>query len=343
MILRVIGAMSPWKKLPDPEPGYSIILGVPWSLRHLLNVNLAFIAKTDSPSLKRIHVVFDRRKRPGAEKIIAEAKREFPDLPLEFAFYGPIRGAIIEKVDVSTFYNSMNCVTALSQIRTSHAVLHDFDLYPVVPEYFEAVYQKQVENKWKFCGLEQTFFDGLTQEDLILGTWCLGMDVGWLRNERRPHEVFHRMGHVNGKPVNLDPFSWLQTQTDARGLVGVIDETAACHVRNLCSTHLRFISGRPAKVVWRLHYLWYLEHLAGDSTRMDEATAAMNNASDGWLRLKGYEADFSETDPTCAGILRDELVKMEQAMHGGIRAEVTLFIDAFESFLTKHGLQSDAA
>lgn len=320
-----------------PEEGYSIILGVPWSLRHLLNVNLAFIARTHSPSLKRIHVVFDKRRRPSADGIIAKAKREFPDLPLDFAFYTPVRGAIIEKVDVSTFYNSMNCVTALARITTGHAILHDFDLYPLVPEYFESVYRKMRDNQWMFCGLEQTFFDGLTEQDLVLGTWCLGMDVAWLRNQRRPHEVFHRMGTVNGKQVNLDPFSYLQTQTPDRGLVGDIDETACCHVRNLCSTHLRFISGRPAKVVWRLHYLWYLEHIGGESGRMLEATRAMQDATDGWLRLEGYSADFSETDPSCAAVLRDELEKMERSAHGHVRSEVGAFVDAFESFLTTHG------
>lgn len=338
----MVGLLSPWPKLRDAEPGYSIILGVPWSLRHLLNVNLAFIAKTDSPSLRRIQVVFDRRKKPEADEIIRRARMEFPDLPLDFAFYGPIRGAIIERVDVSTFYNSMNCVTALSRIETTHAILHDFDLYPVIPEYFESVYQKQVAEKWHFCGLEQTFFDGLTSEDMILGTWCLGMDVAWLRNERRPHEVFHRMGYVNGKQVNLDPFSWLETQTSARGLVGSIDESAACHVRNLCSTHLRFISGRPAKVVWRLHYLWYLEHLAGDSSRMIASTRAMQGATDGWLRIEGYEADFSATDVTCADILARELERMEQAMYGSMRVEVADFADAFLAFLSAHGRRSDA-
>lgn len=338
VLRRMVGALSPWPRMGEVEPGYSIILGVPWSLRHLLGVNLRFIDRTDKTGLAKVFVVFDKAPRPGAEGLIESARREFPGLPLEFCFYPPRAGKLVERIDVSTFFNSMNNVTALARCRTRWALLHDFDLYPLVPNYFRDVIEKMERENLRFCGLELTRFDGLMDEDLILGTWCLGMDAKWLRNEHRPHEIFHRIGHVNGKRVNLDPYSWLQSKEPRRALVGTVDESDAAHVRNLCSTHLRFTTGRPAKVVWRLHYLWYLEWLGGGegAGRMAQATERMNSATGPRLEVDGYTADFSGTDPTCANVLRDELTRMEVFLHGRVRPEVSGFVEAFAGFLERH-------
>ena len=348
MARRVVGAMVPWPRLERAEEGYSIILGVPWALRHLLEVNLRFVAQTDTTGLATVFVVFDRTERPGAEGIIEAARAAHPSLPLEFCFYPKSAGRLIERIDVSTFYNSMNNVTALSRCRTRWAVLHDFDLYPLVPNYFRDVVGKMQREGLRFCGLELTNFDGLSDEDLILGTWCLGMDAQWLRNEHRPHEVFHRIGQVGGRTVNLDPYSWLQSREPRRALVGTIDHTAACHVRNLCSTHLRFTTGRPAKVVWRLHYLWYLEWLAGgdtpEATRMERVAAIMDAADEPVIEIDGLRASFAGTDPTCANILESELGRMERFLVGRVRPEVEAFVCGFRAFLERFAPSSaDAA
>lgn len=344
LMRRVVGALSPWPRMGEVEPGYSIILGVPWGLRHLLNVNLRFLARTDRTGLARVFVVFDRTERPGAEGVIEAAKAEFPELPLKFCFYPRRAGRLVERIDVSTFYNSMNNVTALGRCPTRWALLHDFDLYPLVPNYFRDVIEKMERDDLRFCGLELTPFDGLTDDDRIIGTWCLGMDARWLRNEHRPHEIFHRVATVETvkgrREVNLDPYSWLQTREPRRALVGTIDESACAHVRNLCSTHLRFTTGRPAKVVWRLHYLWYLEWLAGgdgvEAQRMAQATERMRGATGPVLEVDGYRADFAGTDPTCANVLRDELTRMEVFLTGQVRPEVREFVSAFALFLQRH-------
>ena len=76
------------------------------------------------------------------EGVIEQARREFPALPLEFCFYPPRAGRLVERIDVSTFFNSMNNVTALGRCRTRWALLHDFDLYPLAPNYFRDVIEK---------------------------------------------------------------------------------------------------------------------------------------------------------------------------------------------------------
>ena len=327
--------MLRWSALDHPVNGYSIMLGVPWDLRHLLKVNLDFVSRTDLKNCHRIHVVFDRRHQPGYAQITSETQKQFPQLPLSFSHYAWLPGFVAEQANVSTFYNSLNCATMLPAIHTKYAILHDFDLYPLVAEYFESLYETIKEKGWHFCGLEKTNFDGLTDEDNVFGTWCLGMDVQWLRATFHPIDIFHRVQRVGTRLISLDPFSSLELRTPLRGAVGGLDGTACCHVKNLCSTYLRYTTGRPAKVVWRLHYLWYLEYLANHPTNFLAATEAMENADSSILSVGHYHTDFAGTDPTCANVLRDELCRMEMMLYGKNRPEVERYIDAFSLFLSR--------
>lgn len=326
-----------WDRLDHPAEGYSIMLGVPWDLRHLLKVNLDFLSRTDLCNCHCIHIVFDRRKRQGYEQITTATQQRYPHLPFVFDHYRQLPGLIAERVNVSTFYNSLNCATMLPSVRTRYAILHDFDLYPLVPEYFESVYQTTKRNGWHFCGLEKTHFDGLTDKDNVFGTWCLGMDVQWLRATFHPIDIFHRVQRVDTRLISLDPFSSLELRTPLRGSVAGLNGMSCCHVKNLCSTYLRYTTGRAAKVVWRLHYLWYLEYLADAPANFMAATEAMERADSSILIVGNYRTDFADTDPTCANVLRDELHRMEMMLYNQVRPEVDRYISAFSMFLLGRG------
>jgi hypothetical protein len=191
--------------------------------------------------------------------------------------------------------------------------------------------------------LERTYHEGLTREDNVLGTWCLGVDVEWLRRSHRPVDIFHRVATIRGEWITLDPFSAVQLTTPRRSLVGTIDESACCHVRNLCATYLRHRSGERVRLAWKLHYLWYLEAVDGRD-RLDQITEAMDSASDGVLRLRGGgEEDFRGVDPTCANVLEAELTKMDRFLYGTCRPHVTRYVAAFREFLARPSVATPGA
>ena len=112
--------------------------------------------------------------------------------------------------------------------------------------------------------MELTRYYDLTEEDRILGSWGLAFDVQWLRGKFEPIAIFNKIRRYGGREVRLDLLSDIQTRTPERALAREISPDDFCHVRNLCETYLRFATGRPLlKVVWRMHYLWYLESLQG--------------------------------------------------------------------------------
>src|SRR6185436_7041571 len=131
VVQALLGSMLRWPPLEDPAPGYSVILCAPWDLRHLLSVNLMFVERLDLARLHRIHVVFDRRWREGADEVIARTRERFPSLPLEFHALDPLPGWTVERIGSPGYFHGMACYTALRHVSTRYAVLHDFDLYPV--------------------------------------------------------------------------------------------------------------------------------------------------------------------------------------------------------------------
>ncbi len=332
-----IGRLVSWKPMRAPESGFSIVIGVPWDLRHLLPVNLRFVARTDLRNLDQIFIVFDRRPRQGADEILARAKSEFGGLPLEVLWYPPLAGGLVERLNISTFYNSLNTVLALGRCRTKYAVLHDFDLFPLREDHFTSIVEAMATRGWRFSGHEWTFFQGLTAEDRQVGTWTLGIDVEHLRSRFRPIQCFHTFHTLRGERISIDPYAWVQFQTPERGLTGVIDATGFCHVMNLCSTYLRFQKGTWLKVAWRLHYLWYLEDIAGAPSRLDEVIRAMRESTDGVLHVDQHPAEFCKTHASCGEVLRRELGAMERFLFDGTRERVNLYLDEFDRFIHRFG------
>jgi hypothetical protein len=342
---RLLKPMLSWARLGDPADGFSIVLGTPWALRHLLEVNLHFVARTDLQRLDRIFVVFDRVRQPGADQFIQDVRGAFPELPLEFSFHPWLPGRVVQAINQSKFYACLNWVTGLTQCRTRFAVLHDFDLYPVIPNFFTEIVGAMEGRGLRFSGSEHTGFDGLTARDALIGTWELGVDVEWLRRTYRPIDCFHSVATVNGRRVDLDGFSEIQSRTPERALAGTVDRESYAHVTNLCSTYLRYQKGEPVHIAWRLHYLWYLESLAAHvgPRRLAAAVGAMREATSAALFFEGRHVDLTGMHVTCSNVLRKDIARMEEALFGGCRPEADEYLNEFEQFLYRHGDASELA
>jgi hypothetical protein len=338
LLKKGLGCLLHWRPLREVRAGFSIVLGVPWILRHLLAVNLRFVERTNVDQLHRIHIVFDRVEQAESDVFLEQMRQQFPSLPLSFRFHPSVSGRLVEFINQSKFYASMNWTLGLAECETRYAILHDFDLYPLVPEYFSAIAAEMESSNLRFSGVEWTHFDGLESAHRLIGTWALALDVPWLRLTYQPIDCFHHVGVIAGRRFDLDAFSFIQSQTSARGLSEVISAENMTHVKNLVSTHLRFCKGEVFDVVWRLHQLWYLESLSSNNPSTLVVLAdQMEKASSSKLLVQDRVADFAKTHVTCANVLRKELTRMEIFLFGVVRPEVLQYIDAFEEFLWRCG------
>ena len=333
----MLGPLLRWSPLDELRVGFSIVLGVPWALRHLLPVNLRFMERTDLGQLHRIYIVFDRIEQDGGEAYIAQIRESFPNLRLIFSFHPPIAGRFVELINQSKFYASMNWTLGLGHCETRYAVMHDFDLYPLVPHYFTSMIEAMRDRALRFTGVEYTQFDGLESSHALIGTWALGIDVAWLRQHYRPIDCFHAVEYVSGRRFDLDAFTFIQSKTPEHALVDTVTSKDMAHVRNLVSTYLRFSKGQRLDLVWRLHQMWYLESLQGRNDRLGQLIRIMDDATSSRLRVDELVAEFAETHVTCANVLREQLLPMERFLFGQLRPEVLAYANAFERFLWRYG------
>ncbi len=188
----LMGLAWPLDRQRPLDSTYSILLGVPWALHDLTDVNLKAISQCRLDRLRDIHVVFDRPQKPGMREFADRLGARWPQLPIRVHWHPPLIGRLVEKVGVSTFFNGANILTALRANRSKCLILHDFDLYPLKADFFEAIAANILDKHLDFSGFEFTEFNALTAEDRVIGTWGLAINVERLCANHRAHEVLHR-------------------------------------------------------------------------------------------------------------------------------------------------------
>ncbi len=63
----------------------------------------------------------------------------------------------------------------------------------------------------------------------------------------------------------------------------------------------------------------------------------MEQASTPVLHVEGVDVDFSDTHPTCANVLENELLRLDQHLLGEVRPSTERFLAATRSFLDRFG------
>lgn len=328
-----IGRTLSWPEGRLAQDGYEIIISAPWALRDIAGINLAFIERADLRGLRAVHLVFDRPQPPGGAEIAASLAADHRDLPLSVRFLSPAAGRVTRLARSSAVYHGACCLTALAHARSRRIILHDYDLYPVDRDIFTRIAERL--DTTEVCGHEHTNFDGLTPADNILGTWNLGLDLEQLRGRFRPGDCLKARGVVGDRYRRLDPFTFIQSRTPRRALIPG-PRRVFCHVTNLGSTLTQLRRGDQPAIAWRLHYLAYLRYLAGQPDSLRTLLSQMTVPNGPALTFEGYTIDFSATDPTCAGYLREDLKAMELCLYGRIQPEIEAFTAAFAEFLRRY-------
>jgi len=341
IIKALLNPLMHWSHSNAIKPGFSIILGTPVMLRELLPVNLEFIRHMDLQNCDRIHIVFDRRGSLQTEQYARQIITEFPDLPIATHFHPNLPGRIVEHANRSKFFASLNWVTGINACTTKYAILHDFDLYPHHRQFFQAIVSAMKAGGFRFSGSEHTPFDGLTKDDGLIGTWELGVDVEWLRLHYRPIDCFHAVKKVRGRWVDLDAFSAIQACTPERALAEGASPDNFSHIKNLCSTYLKYNDGRPFILAWRLHCVWYLQFLSGRKERLSEIVNLMLRADAATIEVDGKALDFSSVHVTCSNVLDKIVNQMDRFLHGEVRREVEEYLAATRIFLERFGDNSE--
>lgn len=335
--------MAPLLRWQQPHKqkidAYSIIVAVPHVLKDLLPLSLRFIRHTMRANLHQIILCFDRPNFYHDEKLIALCNVNYPDLPLKFCYLPTASGLLATFIDRSKFYASLAWVTGLDECQTRYAIIHDFDLFPVLDRYFDHMYEILKSREMYVLGREWTDFGGLQEADCIYGSWGLGLNVEWIVQSFRPIDCFHRIDNFKGTKIDFDPFCWIQSKTSRRCSIETHDDDFV-HFVNIVSTYQRWMTGQKMQPEHCLHSAFYLLDLVGFGPGIKSITDKMLDARSGVFSIDDRIIDFSYTNIDCARVVDHKICRLEKLLFGFIRKPVIDYIREFYDFLQRHGGRS---
>jgi hypothetical protein len=185
-----------WPELDVLEPGYTMLLPVPGDMPVFLHLALANVRYQDSEHRLHVIVVPDRMT-PGFAAAFAAAQETFEAGTIQLV---PLdrRAQLLRRVardDPSKNY-FLQVQTGLEHVRTTHALLHDADLFIHDPSFLRRQYERCVEDRLCALGVSPCWDHWLRQHGFghVVATWELLVDIRWMRRfapwEHRGHHAW---------------------------------------------------------------------------------------------------------------------------------------------------------
>jgi hypothetical protein len=216
---------SRWPKVENPEPGYTMILPVPGDMPVFLYLSLATALNQD-PTGRVETIVVPDRLTPEFSAAFETARRAFDAGPIRLVPLSRTAQALqrVASDDPSKNY-FIQVHAGLQETRTTHALLHDADLFIHDRDFLAGHYRRCAEENLACLGVSECWDGWLRDHGFghVVATWELMLDTRWLR-EFAPWE--HRGHHawVDGEWHGFDVTLYTQALTPA-ARVGLNDAT----------------------------------------------------------------------------------------------------------------------
>lgn len=353
---RRLSRLVSWSPLPEPEPGYTVILAASRRLLPLALANLGMVGRQRAPGCSAVLVVVDavEHELPAG---FADACRAALSRgtgagtggsatglgdKLRVLTYSTEQAATARAIEWGWVYSWLSWSLGIGACRTKHALLHDLDAMALDPGFFEERYSTTLREGASWLGLDPYSGLGVPPDREPTRTFEMVFDVAQVRGRFEPVDLFNRMDTIAGKRVELDTTIWAQIQTGGARSVAVPEEWVV-HPSQMICQHVDLLGGRrrvpPAN---SLPLLPYFLMLGGDASLFDDVLGQMRAAGfGGLLSFLGRTLDLAAIPPEHAAWLEKQGLRVESAVTGGrARAEVTEY---FARVRTPAGLSSAPA
>jgi hypothetical protein len=321
-----------WRPLPNPEPGYTVVLGCMKSMAAVIVANLRLCAQMDANRLHEFILVFDcsvDEIPPAIGSLIAEIE---PSIKIRVFGYDRREQRVARFIDWSWVYCWLSWCIAFREARTRAVIIHDLDALPLDPHLFERIYDNFVESRAQFCGIDYyTSSRNRIAPDLnVMRTFEMGFDVCHVRDHFRPIDLFNKLRWANGRVVDFDTMLYVQWKSPRR-VVRPIDERALVHPSQLVCNYTDVLTGRT-DLRGREHMLPilpYFMYLGDDSTPLSELALQINDDDARSVRLDDHEWWIDGISPGGWAWMEKQVRRVEQRLFQHTRPEVELYLSGF--------------
>jgi hypothetical protein len=204
----------PRTAVPQLSPGYTLLMPVPSDLPVFLRVALANVAAQDDTGCAEILVIPDRPNAPIAaafESCKAETSARnlrLVELPNAARALGWLSGA------KPSTYHFLQIHAGVTETTTTHALLHDADLFLTDADFLARHYQRCVERNLACLGVSPAWDDWLREHGFghAVATWEMMFDIRWMRSFSPWRHLWH-YAWLDGQWHGFDTTLYPQART----------------------------------------------------------------------------------------------------------------------------------
>ena len=169
-----------WPDAPQPpQPGYTLLMPVPPDLPVFFKLAVDVCARQD---LSRLHetLVIPDRFDPSFRPVFEQVSGRWPQGRMRLLEPGPVDRLTRRVIGLEGGrIHWLQIVLAVNATRTTHALLHDVDLFLLDRDFLRTQYEECVERGLGCMGLQTRWpHPGL---DHLMGPWEIVFDLGWMR------------------------------------------------------------------------------------------------------------------------------------------------------------------
>ena len=321
-----------WEPLPNPEPGYTVIVGCMKNLAAVVIANLRLCARMNKNRLHEIILVFDcsvDQIPSDVRDLIAESNES---LRIRVVGYNDRERRVSQFLNWSWVYCWLSWCIAFREARSQAVIIHDLDALPLDSQLFERIYDNFLESEAHFCGISHyTNPRCRIDTDLnVVSTYEMAFDLCHVRQHFMPIDLFNKTRWANGRIVDFDTMLYTQWKSTRR-VVRTIDETALVHPSQMVCNYTDLLAGR-SKFRDRDHslpILPYFLHLGGAPTLLLDVTPEIDSIDCRSIVLANHECWINGIPPNGWAWMEKQIRRVEQRLFDHTRPEVEAYLSGF--------------
>jgi hypothetical protein len=201
-------------RVDELSPGYTLLMPVPSDLPVFMRLALANVTAQDPTGCAEILVIPDRPS-PTMAAAFEACKAETGGRNLRLVEFPPLGRALgrLSRAKPST-YHFLQLHAGVSETATTHALLHDADLFLTDGDFLARHYQRCAAQDLACLGVSPAWDDWLREHGFehVVATWELMFDVRWMRSFSPWRHLWH-YGWLDGEWHGFDTTLYPQART----------------------------------------------------------------------------------------------------------------------------------
>ena len=230
-----------WSKpVVEPIPGYTLLMPVPGDLPVFIKIALDVCATQDPEHLVETLVLPDKLIK-GFPELLETWAKNYSISPIRLVNLQPLEQLLTRYQNNPGTNHWLQLVRGVEVVRTTHALLHDADLFMTERGFMKTHYETCAEAHLACLGVSPVWDAWYQEQGLnhLTATWEMIFNVAWLRS----FQPWQHRGHddtLDGKQHTFDTTLWPQCKTPPEQVGRHQREWGFIHFNYVVSTYRWF-------------------------------------------------------------------------------------------------------